>query len=154
MSQIQPVDWDAIEDATDTPSPQDHTDTQFPQVRYSLIGPSNKDDATWPALDRKAEELTFHFSDFNDLFVEFISNIKRKIEEIERSLEDIPKLLDNEGKWWGTTNIFSPDLTCNSIRRLQELSVPEFFDYVECVGKYMHIYRKLYDEYQTEDQLS
>jgi hypothetical protein len=59
-------------------------------------------------LDRKAQELTFHFSDVNGLFVEFTSNIKRKNEEIERSLEEIPKLLNNEGKWWGKTNISSP----------------------------------------------
>jgi hypothetical protein len=52
------------------------------------------------------------------------------------------------------TRLIPADLTGNSTRRLQELSVPEFFDYAECVGKYMHISGEFYDEYQTEDQLS
>jgi hypothetical protein len=51
-----------------------------------------------PALDRKAEELTLHFKDVNDLFIEFISNVKRKNEEIERSLREIPRLLNHQGK--------------------------------------------------------
>jgi len=61
-----------------------------------------------PALDRKAKTIASHFQDVNDLYVEFISNVKRKNKKIEKFLEEIPKLLNDQGQWWEKTNIFSP----------------------------------------------